>query len=62
MKRKIVLLTGASKGIGYATAQAMAKKGYDIILNSRNTSDAVKKLQEFGTKVEGVDGSDCWGR
>ena len=57
MKKKIVLLTGASKGIGYSTAQAMAKKGYDIILNSSNTSDAVKKLQEFGTKVEGVDGS-----
>lgn len=57
MERKIALLTGASKGIGYATAEMMAKKGYELIINSRNTADAVKKLREYGAVVEGVDGS-----
>ncbi|WP_425393150.1 SDR family NAD(P)-dependent oxidoreductase, partial [Ekhidna sp.] len=57
MERKIALLTGASKGIGFATAQALAKRGYDLIINSRNTSDSVTKLQNLGINVEGVDGS-----
>ena len=57
MNKPLALLTGASKGIGFATAEIMAKKGYDLIINSRHTEEAVEKLRKFGTTVEGVNGN-----
>jgi 3-oxoacyl-[acyl-carrier protein] reductase len=41
LKGKKALVTGASRGLGYATALALAKEGVDIGLNSRRT-DTVK--------------------
>ncbi|MBR07914.1 MAG: short-chain dehydrogenase [Rickettsiales bacterium] len=57
MNKPLALLTGASKGIGYATAEILAKNGYDLIINSRHTEEAVEKLRKFGTTVEGVNGN-----
>ena len=38
-----VLITGASSGIGHASARLFARKGYDLILVGRN-QDALKDM------------------
>src|SRR5437762_13271898 len=44
-ENKIVLVTGASSGIGAACAVAFAKKNYDLILCARR-EERLKKLRE----------------
>lgn len=46
MKNKIVLITGASKGIGSATAELFAKNGYDVIINYNKSEKQAKDLEE----------------
>lgn len=44
---KTVLITGANKGIGFATAKKFAEAGYKVILSGRNSEklkDAIQKL------------------
>jgi len=45
MSRKTVCITGASSGIGYATAKLFAEKGYNLILIARRKA----KLEEIHT-------------
>ena len=46
MKNKIVLITGATSGIGWATAQTFAKAGARLILCGRRTEklEALAKM------------------
>ena len=44
--RKVMLITGASRGIGAATARLAATQGYAICLNYRQHSHAAKALAE----------------
>jgi len=37
--KRIVLVTGASRGIGYATASLLARHGFYVVFNSRHGSD-----------------------
>jgi len=46
---KIVLITGATSGIGKATAIEFAKNGYDLILTGRRFSRLFKLKEEFET-------------
>ena len=51
IENKIILVTGASRGIGYATALKLAEYGAQLILASRNLSDLEdirEKIQAFG--------------
>ncbi len=54
LKGKIALLTGASRGLGLATARVLAQEGVNLVLNSRDPnklSQANEELAEFGVKV-----------
>ncbi|MEA3327432.1 MAG: SDR family oxidoreductase [Chloroflexota bacterium] len=56
---KIALLTGASRGLGFATAKALAQEGVRIAINSRDQkqlSSAGDKLAEFGGEVIALPG------
>lgn len=42
---RVVLITGAAKGIGKAIALELAKNGYDIVINYLTSKDAAIELQ-----------------
>ncbi len=46
VKNRWALITGASRGIGYLTAQFMARQGCNLILHSRKLEHTEKLLQE----------------
>ena len=60
IKNKRALVTGASRGLGYATALALAREGCRVAINSRNKDKldtAVEKItRETGALVFGVTG------
>lgn len=53
VKNKWVLITGASRGIGYLSALFMAKQGCNLILHSRTEEHCAKVLSKV--KALGVD-------
>jgi len=54
LKNKIAIVTGASSGIGFATALALSKKGAKVAIGARRTdmlSELEKKIKENGGEV-----------
>ena len=39
LNQKVIIVTGSTRGIGYATAELLHKKGYNIVINGRNTTN-----------------------
>ena len=57
MKNKVVIITGASSGIGEACAIAYANKGAKVIIAARNVeklNSVAEKIEEIGTEVLSV--------
>jgi NAD(P)-dependent dehydrogenase (short-subunit alcohol dehydrogenase family) len=61
LRGKTVLITGASRGIGAAAAEAMAEEGCNLHLAARSESDLealaerLKKAHDVGTVIHAVD-------
>jgi NAD(P)-dependent dehydrogenase (short-subunit alcohol dehydrogenase family) len=53
MSKKVALITGANKGIGFETAKQLGKEGVTIIAASRNKERGEKAVAAL--KAEGVD-------
>jgi len=55
LKNKVVLITGASKGMGYKIAEQFSLQGSKVFLVSRNKKNLIKsckKIKKHGGKVE----------
>lgn len=53
LKGKVALVTGASRGLGYATACLLAEEGAMVILNSRNPEKLDEAAQRIREKTGG---------
>ena len=60
LKNKVVLITGASTGIGAATAIAFAKEGAKVLVNYNNSeskaNNVVKTIKEIGGNAFALQG------
>ena len=57
LQNKVVLVTGASRGIGRAIAEAFAREGSSVILNARNSQEleqVVSSLRRQHDRVYGI--------
>ncbi|OCA77087.1 3-ketoacyl-ACP reductase [Chryseobacterium artocarpi] len=57
LENKTAIVTGASKGIGLATAQLFAQEGANVILTARNENElneAVKSITDLGGNAIGI--------
>ncbi|MDR1623416.1 MAG: SDR family NAD(P)-dependent oxidoreductase, partial [Tannerellaceae bacterium] len=50
MERKIILVTGASDGIGKETAKTLAKQGHTVIVHGRNPQKTQAAYEEIKTE------------
>jgi NAD(P)-dependent dehydrogenase (short-subunit alcohol dehydrogenase family) len=54
MKRKVIVVTGANRGIGYEIARQLAKSGHEVIITARDANkgkQAGEKLASQGWKT-----------
>jgi len=54
MRRPICLITGATEGVGKATAVALAKKGFRVVLAARNAAKAEVVAREIAALTDSV--------
>lgn len=59
LKGKVALVTGSTRGIGWACAQLLAQHGATVLVNGRSDSDLLRARVEeirsnYGTEAEGV--------
>ena len=44
---KTAIVTGASRGVGRATAEILAQKGYRLIINCRSNFDLLEEVAAY---------------
>lgn len=53
---KVIIITGASSGIGEATAKLLASKGARVVLGARRTD----RLKQIAAEIEAAGGAVAW--
>ena len=51
---KNIIITGASRGLGYAIAEIFAENGYDLFLTSVNESKLYKAVEELQKNIRAL--------
>ena len=54
LENKTALVSGSSQGIGFAIAEALAKEGVNVIINSNNTDRVDKAVDKLSMVAPGV--------
>ncbi|KAI5959639.1 AYR1 [Candida pseudojiufengensis] len=57
-RQKVALVTGASSGIGFATAIEFSKRGYLVFAGARRLESMIKLKEDFGVNIFKLDVSD----
>ena len=52
MGKKIVLVTGANKGIGFGIAKYLGLSGWEVVIGARDEQRATKAIDEL--KAQGI--------
>ena len=63
MEEKIVLVTGANKGIGFGIAKHLGLSGWKVVVGARNQQRAEKAISELeATGVQVLGWTKVWNR
>lgn len=57
LKDKVAVITGSSRGLGYAIAETYAREGASVVIASRSlhsVDEAIKKIKTGGAQVTGM--------
>lgn len=55
MDRKVVLITGSSRGIGRSTAIKYAQNNYNVVINYNNSYDKARELGDYLVSIYGIE-------
>src|ERR1700760_4048401 len=56
---RVYLVTGGSKGLGFATAKALVADGARVVVSSRSAESVAKAVAELGDNAAGLAGDNA---
>ncbi|MCY7308950.1 MAG: SDR family NAD(P)-dependent oxidoreductase, partial [Rhodoferax sp.] len=57
LKHKVALVTGASRGLGWAMAESLARAGAHVVLNARDGAALAARVAQL--QAQGLSGEAC---